>query len=123
MRLRFTVEGHVTEPDQLTGHFRRPMVCLSSKPCFGTLELLLGYLTKSQGNRDFQKRSKKGKQEGRRKRNFLRRILSSVQFQSNLPYFFCIYNYVNKINFHNDGTELQQVLQRAKITKSHDMTT
>lgn len=45
-----------------TGHFRMPVSCLSSKPCFGKLKLLLGYLDKSQGIKDLLER-KEGEKE------------------------------------------------------------
>lgn len=65
-----------------TGHVRRPMFCLSSKPCFGKLGFLPGYLTKSQGIKDLLEGRKEGGREDRR--NFPGTLLSAMQFQSNL---------------------------------------
>lgn len=84
------------------------MVCLSSKPCFGTLQLFLGYLAKLQEDRDFQKRRKKKRnRRGKEEEKFSNKYSEfSTSVQSAVLFSAYIIHYENKINFHNDGTEL-----------------
>lgn len=57
----------------LTGYFRRPVFCLSCKPCFGKLKLFLGCLAKAQGIEGFI-RKKEGKKEEKKEKRKKREI-------------------------------------------------
>lgn len=89
------MESPVTKPDRQhfnTGHFRRPTVCLSSKPCFGKLKLFLGYLTKSQGIKDLLEKKEKRKGRGKEEEKFSSKYpqFSTISIQSAVLYAYVI---------------------------------